>query len=456
MSAPPLPLSATAAAAHRRTVRITVVLLFAAWLVDYVDRLVINLVLPSVGAEFHIDRTQQGLVVSAFFLAYALCQLPGGMLADRFGGRRVTLWALLSWSVFTAATGFAWSFAVLLALRFAFGVAEGVFPPASMKVLAERTRPEERMGANGAVLSSNAIAAVITPLTVAPLVAVFGWRSAFWSTAALGVLALAAVRFWLPAPLPRTGAADAGGAGEAPDEASKAGFETSKAGPEASKAGPQAGSPRPALRTVLGMGVLWRFALMMFGYNTIIWGLNTWVPSYLSEERGLSLTSAGALLAVPALGAALATVLGGRLADRLGGRHRTVIVPGMAVAALALLLMANARSVPGFVVFGTLAVFAASMAYMPIFAVPLAGLAPEYVGVGSAVVILGGQVAGMIAPPVMGALADAFSFQVAFGFLVLGAVIAAVMACLTPQDADAFRAAADRLPRPSLTAKEAA
>lgn len=182
---------------------------------------------------------------------------------------------------------------------------------------------------------------------------------------------------------------------------------------------------------------------MMFGYNTIVWGLNTWVPSYLSEEHGVSLTSAGALIAVPALGAALATVIGGRISDRLGGHHRTVIVPGMAVAAVALLLMANAPSVAGFVVFGTVAVFAASLAYMPIFAVPLAGLAPAYVGVGSAVVIFGGQVAGMVAPPVMGALADAFSFRVAFGFLVLGALIAAVMACLTPQDAAAFRAAAD-------------
>ncbi|MFE4307055.1 MFS transporter [Streptomyces sp. NPDC056891] len=434
MPAPTLPASPAAPSAHRRTVRVTVVLLFAAWLVDYADRLVINLVLPSLGAEFDLDRTQQGLVVSAFFLAYALCQIPGGLLADRFGGRRVTLWALLTWSVFTALTGLAWSFAVLLALRFAFGAAEGIFPPAAMKVLVERTRPEERMSANGTVMSSNALAAVITPLAVAPLVAVFGWRSAFWSTAALGILALVAVRLWLPAPLPRTDSAeDAGG---------DAGGETA----------------RPALRAILRKGVLWRFALMMFGYNTIVWGLNTWVPSYLSEEHGVSLTSAGALIAVPALGAALATVLGGRLADRLGGHHRRIIVPGMTVAAVALLLMANAPSVLGFVVFGTVAVFAASLAYMPIFAVPLAGLSPASVGVGSAVVIFGGQVAGMIAPPVMGALADAFSFQVAFGFLVLGALIAAVMACLTPQDAAAFRAAADEPPSyPTLrTAKDSA
>ncbi|ROQ35178.1 sugar phosphate permease [Streptomyces sp. PanSC19] len=421
MPAPPLPPSPAAPPARRGTVRLTVALLFAAWLVDYADRLVINLVLPSLGAEFDLDRTRQGLVVSAFFLAYALCQIPGGLLADRFGGRRVTLWALLSWSVFTALTGFAWSFAVLLALRFAFGAAEGVFPPASMKVLVERTTPEERGSANGTVMSSNALAAVVTPLAVAPLVAAFGWRSAFWSTAALGVLVLVAVRLRLPAPLPRTEGA---------------------------------GTPRPALRAILRKGVLWRFALMMFGYNTIVWGLNTWVPSYLSEEHGVSLTEAGALVAVPALGAAVATVLGGRLSDRLGGRHRLIVVPGMTVAAVALLLMANAPSLTGFVVLGTVAVFAASLAYMPIFAVPLAGLAPGYVGVGSAVVILGGQVAGMVAPPVMGALADAFSFHVAFGFLVLGAVIAAVMACLTPQDADAFRAAADRAPRPSRTTKE--
>ncbi|MET9675188.1 MFS transporter [Streptomyces sp. NPDC006482] len=426
MPAPTLPAPSAAPPAHRRTVRITVVLLFAAWLVDYADRLVINLVLPSIGAEFDLDRTQQGLVVSAFFLAYALCQIPGGMLADRFGGRRVTLWALLSWSVFTALTGFAWSFAVLLALRFAFGVAEGVFPPAAMKVLVERTRPEERMGANGAVMSSNAIAAVLTPLAVAPLVAVFGWRSAFWSTAALGVLALVAVRLWLPAPLPRTEGA------------------------------PVEAVARPRLREVLRKGVLWRFSFMMFGYSTIIWGLNTWVPSYLSEEHGVSLTAAGALVAIPALGAALATVLGGRLSDRLGGHHRKVIVPGMTVSAVALLLMANTPSLTGFVVFGTLAIFAASLAYMPIFAVPLAGLTPEYVGVGGAVVIVGGQVAGIVAPPVMGALADAFSFQVAFGFLVLGAAIAAVMSCLTPQDATAFRAAADRAPGSPSPVKESA
>ncbi|MGW6155545.1 MFS transporter [Streptomyces sp. NPDC055144] len=412
-------MSAASPQSARRTVRITIVLLFTAWLVDYADRLVINLILPSLGAEFDLSRGQQGLIVSVFFLAYTLCQIPGGMLTDRYGAQRITLWALLAWSVFTALTGFAWSFAVLLVMRFAFGAAEGIFPPASMKVLVERTTPEERMGANGLIMSSNALAGVLVPIVVAPLVAAFGWRSAFFSTAALGVFVLVAIRMWLPAPLPRTQ-------------------------PDTSTTGRRAGG-------VLRMGVIWRFSAMMFGYSMIVWGLNTWVPSYVGEEYGVPLASVGALVAIPALAAAGAIVVGGRLSDRFGGHHRKVIVPSMTVTAAALLLMALSTSLTGFVVFGTLASVAASLCYMPIFAVPLGGLAAEDVGVGSAVIILGGQVAGMAVPPVIGALADAFSFRVAFAFLILGAAIAMVMALLTPQDSASFRTAtgASDLPVPA-------
>ncbi|MFF5976971.1 MFS transporter [Streptomyces sp. NPDC012769] len=414
-------MSAPSPQSARRTVRTTIVLLFAAWLVDYADRLVINLALPSLGAEFGLSRGQQGLVVSAFFLAYALAQIPGGMLADRYGARRVTLWALLAWSAFTALTGFAWSFAVLLVLRFAFGAAEGVFPPASLKVLVERTPPGERMAANGWIMSSNAVAGVLTPLLAAPLIAAFGWRSAFFSTAALGIFVLVAIRMRLPAPLPCTG--------------------------------PTTGAAGPAASGVLRLGVVWRFSALMFGYSAIVWGFNTWVPSYLVEEHHVSLATAGTLVAVPALAAAGAIVVGGRISDRLGGHHRKVIVPGMTVAAGALLLTAFSSSLTGFAVFGTLASVAVALCYMPVLAVPLSGLAPEQVGVGSAVVVLGGQVAGMVVPPVVGALADAFSYQVAFASLVLGAVIAAVMALLTPQDAASFRTAIGASPVPAL-AKE--
>jgi predicted MFS family arabinose efflux permease len=184
-------------------VRTTVTLLFAAWFIDYVDRLAITTVLPVIGDEFDLDRGQQGLVVSVFFLAYAACQIPGGMLADRFGAKRVTCWALLAWSLCTGLMTLAWSFAALLVVRFAFGAAEGIFPSASTKALVERTTPGERMGAHGMIMSSNALAAVVAPLTVPPLAAAIGWRAAFLSAAAVGVFVYLAVRLWLPAPRAR-------------------------------------------------------------------------------------------------------------------------------------------------------------------------------------------------------------------------------------------------------------
>ncbi|MEV5611932.1 MFS transporter [Streptomyces sp. NPDC052225] len=406
--------SASASTRERldRSAKITVGLLFAAWLIDYVDRLVINLALPSIGDEFDLSRTQQGIAVSVFFVAYAVCQIPGGMLADRFGAKRVTCWALLIWSVFTALTGLAGSFAILLVVRFLFGVAEGIFPGASMKAVSERTTPGQRMGANGLVQSSNAVAAVVAPLVAAPLIAHFGWRSAFFSVAAVGVFVYAAVRLWLPEPRAAVTAPPAGGTG-----------------------------------AVVRSGTMWAFAGMFFGYDIIVWGLNTWVPSYLNDERGLSLTSAGALAVLPAGAATVAVIAGGRLADRFEGHQRKIVVPAMTVSSLALLLMATASGTVAFVAWMTVAISAASLSYMPIFAVPLRSLPPELTGAAAGLITFGGQLGGVVAPTAMGLLADAAGFGAAFGFLVVGAVIAAVLACLTPQDSVSFRRAL-RLPEP--------
>ncbi|MER5443279.1 MFS transporter [Streptomyces sp. NPDC002790] len=393
-----------------RGAKITVTLLFAAWLIDYIDRLVINLALPSIGHEFDLSRAQQGLAVSVFFVAYAVCQIPGGMLADRFGAKRVTCWALLIWSAFTAVTGLAGSFAILLVVRFLFGIAEGIFPGASMKAVSERTTPGQRMSANGIVQSSNAVAAVVAPLIAAPLIAHFGWRSAFFTVAAVGVFVYAAVRLWLPERERSTTATPLGGA-----------------------------------RTVIRSGTMWAFAGMFFGYDIIVWGLNTWVPSYLNEERGLALTSAGALTILPAGSAAVAVIVGGRIADRFEGNQRKIVVPAMAVSSVALILMATSTGIFAFVGWMSVAIASASLGYMPIFAVPLRSLPPELTGAAAGLITFGGQAGGVVAPTAMGLLADSAGFGAAFGFLVVGAVLAAVLACVTPQTTHAFRRAL-RLP----------
>ncbi|MFI7349729.1 MFS transporter [Streptomyces sp. NPDC049936] len=395
------------------TVRTTVAVLFCAWFVDYADRLLINYVLPDLGDEFGLSHASQGLVVSAFFVAYAIAQIPGGLLADRFGARPVVLWALIAWSVFTGFTALAWSFGSMLVIRFVFGLAQGVFPAASMKALAERTPPDARMTSNGRVMSSNSVAALAVPLLAAPVVAGLGWRWAFACAAVLGVLVLGLLSRGLR---PVNTATD----------------------PEAAET---ADTPAVAVRGMIRQPVVWLFATMMFGYNVIMWGLITWVPSFLKEDGGLSLTTVGLVMAIPATAAITGTLLGGRWSDQLGGQHQRIMLPAMALGAACLILMAFIPGLVAFVVLGTVAVFAVSLTYMPIYAVPMRALPRAHTGTGTGIITFGGQAAGMVAPPVLGLLADHLSFRTAFAFLAVGAVIAVAAALRTPADTPSFLAA---------------
>ncbi|MEV0009923.1 MFS transporter [Streptomyces sp. NPDC047973] len=383
-----------------RAAKTTVGLLFLAWIVDYIDRLVINLALPHIGTEFGIDRTQQGLVLSAFFLAYASCQIPGGLLADRFGSKKILLWAMLVWSVFTALTGTAWSFAALLVIRVLFGAGQGIFPAAAMKAVAERTGPEERMTASGWISSSNAFGAVVAPLIAGPVIALWGWRMSFYAVAGLGVATFVLVRLLLPPARPATGPRTAEGGGT---------------------------------RALLASPPMWLYVGMLFGYGMLAWGLTSWVPSYLQTERGLSLEKSGLLSALPALFGGVAMILSGRCADRVKGRPAVLVAPSMAVAGAAVLAMTQAGNLVAFEALLCLAYAACTFCFTPVFAVPLRTLSTRLSGAASGMINFGGQSAGILVPILMGYLADTYSFTVAFAVLGLGAALTSVLALLAPQ-----------------------
>jgi MFS family permease len=77
--------------------------------ITYMDRVVIAAAAPMIRTEFGLDAIALGVVFTAFTLAYALFQVPGGWLADRFGPRRVLTAIIAYWSVFTMLTAVAWN-----------------------------------------------------------------------------------------------------------------------------------------------------------------------------------------------------------------------------------------------------------------------------------------------------------------------------------------------------------
>jgi sugar phosphate permease len=395
-------------AAVRRTSTVTIALLMGVFVIDYIDRVMIGVALPFLGADLALDKTQQGLVVSAFAIAYMVFQVPGGLAADRFGARPLLVVSLVAWSVFTAATGMVGGLVALLAVRCLFGVAQALFPGASFKALAERTPPQTRNRSAGLMLASNSIGAGLAPLVVAPIIVAIGWRHTFW-VVALGGVVLGLLMWWLlPRPLPReVTELDAAAEGEQ----------------AATAAGPA---------QVLRNGAVWRYAALFACFNMLSYGMITWVPSYLYEARGLSLVAAGLSSAIPLLITAVSAVVGGWLMSRwFDDRARLLVVPVLAVSAVLLVLMLQAESTTAFTVYQTLAMAFSGLATMGILGMPIRALPRELIGSGMGLVNTGGQLAGVLAPLVMGWLAQRFDFAAAFGFLVVTTVAAALIALVT-------------------------
>lgn len=129
----------------RSKVRWTVAgLMWAAIAINYIDRTVLSVAAPHIQQEFHLSAVELGVVMSAFFRSYALLQLPAGMLADRFGQKKVLGFAVLWWSLATAMTGLAKGFVSLVTLRVALGAGEAGAYPSNAGITAKWFPSRER------------------------------------------------------------------------------------------------------------------------------------------------------------------------------------------------------------------------------------------------------------------------------------------------------------------------
>ena len=152
--------------APTRTRYWVVVFAVALAVIQYVDRVCISQAAPLVSEELHLAPWQMGYVFSAFTLAYALFEIPCGWLGDRIGPRKVLLRIVVWWSFFTAATGWAWSWASLVTTRFLFGAGEAGCFPNLTKALNRWLPSGERTKAQGLLWMSARWGGAATPLLV--------------------------------------------------------------------------------------------------------------------------------------------------------------------------------------------------------------------------------------------------------------------------------------------------
>ena len=172
------------------------VFLFFLILITYLDRTCISLVGVRIKSEFKLTNEQFGWVLASFSLAYAIFEIPSGILGDRIGQRSVLIRIVLWWSLFTALTGVTTGFFTLIIVRSLFGMGEaGAFPNSSGVVSHWFPAKETARSISSLFIGLNAGAA-IAPLIVIPLAIAFGWRATFFVNGFIGLLWVLVCFLW--------------------------------------------------------------------------------------------------------------------------------------------------------------------------------------------------------------------------------------------------------------------
>jgi ACS family glucarate transporter-like MFS transporter len=172
-------------------------LLFGTSVVTYVDRVNISVTARQMMPAFGLTQQEMGWVFSAFVVGYALFQVPGGWLADRWGPRRVLTGALVWWSICTALTAFVAAtpltelvgiVGALVLVRFALGLGEAVALPSFNRAIANWMPADARGLGIGIAIGGIGLGSAITPPLAAWVMVNWRWQTVFYLSAVLGLL----------------------------------------------------------------------------------------------------------------------------------------------------------------------------------------------------------------------------------------------------------------------------
>ena len=139
----------------------------------YLDRFCVGMAEPYIKQDLGLSTFQVGIFFSAFFLTYALGQVPSGWLSDRFGARLMLTVYILTWSLFTALMGVSYGFVMLLLMRAAYGLGQAGAYPTSANVLSKWVPFSNRGTASSLVAFGGRLGGAIAPVLTALMIVLF-------------------------------------------------------------------------------------------------------------------------------------------------------------------------------------------------------------------------------------------------------------------------------------------
>jgi ACS family glucarate transporter-like MFS transporter len=404
--------------------------------IAFLDRTNISIAGVQISAEFKIDNARLGWIFSAFLIGYASFQIPGGVLARRFGPRRLLAFSVIWWGVFTALTalvpsGMRGALLVLVLVRIALGAGEAIMYPAANQFVERWFPMVERGKANGIVFGGVGIGSGLTPPLLTAIILHFGWRASFWLCAVVGLLSgtvwyLAARDTPEEHPWMTSGELEAivHGRGHTPGRS---------ATPHLRSDGRRSdgGSGAPWRRICCSKDVI-ALTVSYFAFGYVAWIYFSWFYIYLAQVRGLNLKATALYSMLPFIAMTLGSLFGGVASDwltrQVSIRLGRCILPAFALGCTAILLVVGSRAHDPQVASAVLACGAGAL-YLSqsCFWSVSADFAGEFAGVVSGTMNMGCQIGGAVTASLTPLIAAHFGWEASF----LAATILAALGAFT-------------------------
>lgn len=361
----------------------------------------IALFLPNIRAELGLSYTQAGIISSLATLTYALVQIPTGFLVDRFGPRKLFFIGSLVTNLLAFAFGLVTSFWMILPVQALSGMARALLFIPGLILVASWFPPSRRATAMGLFtiggFSGNVVLSVAGPL----LANAYSWRAPFLVFSIIGVLSsLVFLRL--------------------------------------SKESPSAGGGQPInikdLLSLFRYRVMWLTGGIQYIRYAVVFGLTFWIPSYLEEEKGVSVAVVGAIVAISSAITAPSNFLGGYVSDRL--KNPPLVIGGaLLVMAVAIALLATVNNLAVIVALIFVTALFQQFYFGPLFSAPVEILKLKNAGVATGFGNTFANIGALTFGYTIGALKDiSGGFSIGFYTLAACCVVGLVLTALLAQE----------------------
>ncbi|WP_349605251.1 MFS transporter [Cupriavidus sp. DF5525] len=293
--------------------------------INYIDRASLSVAMPLIAKEFDLSPTMQGLILSSFFWTYALMQVPGGMLADKYKPRIVIATATVFWGIAQAVAAFTTNATSLLLTRLGLGAAEAPIYPAGGKLNAIWMTQNER-GRGATLLDGGApLGAALGAIIITWLIATLGsWRLAF-IVAGVGTVLAGVVAWYYVRNSPREH--------RGVNELEARYIEEAQANEHRAEPANLSGRSLDFFK----YRSVWCMAIGWMCFNTVFYGLLTWMPNYLNKVHGFDIKQMGGASFIIFFSGFVGELIGGWIADKwkeAGGRPNVVMRTLFGIAAV--------------------------------------------------------------------------------------------------------------------------